>query len=87
MVKALAFGADFVMIGGMLADALGRRPVVLGGLLIYTLAGLLGATALSPAFTPAWAREGKVLCFYQPAHRFKTRYGTFGFSEPNTSPR
>ena len=33
------------LVGGMLADALGRRPVVLAGLFIYAVAGLLGAFA------------------------------------------
>lgn len=28
---------------------------------------------------PAYARDGKVLCFFQSAQRFKTRYATFGF--------
>ena len=31
---------------------------------------------------PAWGRDGKVLCFFQPASKFKTRYGTFGFEQP-----
>lgn len=31
---------------------------------------------------PAWAKDGKVLCFFQPAGKFKTRYGTFGFEQP-----
>ena len=30
---------------------------------------------------PAWARDGKVVCFFQPAQKFKTRYATFGFDE------
>ena len=30
---------------------------------------------------PAYARDGKVVCYYQSAHRFKSRYGTFGFSD------
>jgi len=31
---------------------------------------------------PAYAtKAGKVVCFYQSAHRFKSRYGTFGFSD------
>lgn len=30
---------------------------------------------------PAWAREGKVLCFFQSAQKFKTRYATLGFSD------
>jgi uncharacterized protein YdhG (YjbR/CyaY superfamily) len=30
---------------------------------------------------PAYAKDGKVVCFYQSAHRFKSRYGTFGFSD------
>jgi hypothetical protein len=28
---------------------------------------------------PAYARGGKVVCFFQSAQRFKTRYATFGF--------
>jgi hypothetical protein len=28
---------------------------------------------------PAWARDGKVICFFQSAQKFKTRYATFGF--------
>lgn len=30
---------------------------------------------------PAWAKDGKVLCFFQPAQKFKTRYATFGFQD------
>jgi uncharacterized protein YdhG (YjbR/CyaY superfamily) len=30
---------------------------------------------------PAWARDGKVLCFFQPRAKFKVRYATFGFNE------
>jgi uncharacterized protein YdhG (YjbR/CyaY superfamily) len=30
---------------------------------------------------PAYAKEGKVVCFFQSAAKFKTRYGTLGFSE------
>jgi hypothetical protein len=28
---------------------------------------------------PAYAKDGKVLCFFQSAEKFKTRYATFGF--------
>jgi hypothetical protein len=28
---------------------------------------------------PAYARDGKVVCFFQSAHKFKTRYATLGF--------
>jgi uncharacterized protein YdhG (YjbR/CyaY superfamily) len=28
---------------------------------------------------PAYAKEGKVVCFFQSAQKFKTRYATFGF--------
>ena len=28
---------------------------------------------------PAYAKDGKVVCFYQSAHKFKTRYATFAF--------
>src|SRR5512140_729059 len=30
---------------------------------------------------PAYAKDGKVVCFFQPALKFKTRYSTFGFSD------
>ena len=30
---------------------------------------------------PAWYRDGKVLCFFQPASKFKARYATIGFSD------
>jgi uncharacterized protein YdhG (YjbR/CyaY superfamily) len=30
---------------------------------------------------PAYYRDGKVICFYQPASKFKVRYSTFGFQE------
>jgi uncharacterized protein YdhG (YjbR/CyaY superfamily) len=28
---------------------------------------------------PAWAKDGKVLCFFTPAAKFKERYSSFGF--------
>ena len=42
------------------------------------------APALSPKTwygMPAYAKEGKVVCFFQSAHRFKSRYATFGFND------
>ena len=30
---------------------------------------------------PAYAKDGKVICFFQSAQKFKTRYATLGFSE------
>jgi len=42
------------------------------------------APALSPRTwygMPAYAKDGKVLCFFQPAQKFKTRYATFGFND------
>ena len=30
---------------------------------------------------PAYAKDGKVVCFFQSAEKFKTRYGTLGFSD------
>ena len=30
---------------------------------------------------PAYARDGKVVCFFQSAHKFKARYATFGFND------
>src|SRR5262249_1898695 len=30
---------------------------------------------------PAYARDGKVVCFFTPAHKFHTRYATFGFND------
>jgi uncharacterized protein YdhG (YjbR/CyaY superfamily) len=30
---------------------------------------------------PAYAKDGKVVCFFQPAQKFKTRYATVGFND------
>jgi uncharacterized protein YdhG (YjbR/CyaY superfamily) len=30
---------------------------------------------------PAYAKDGNVVCFYQNARKFKSRYGTLGFSD------
>jgi len=30
---------------------------------------------------PAYARDGKVVCFFQPAQKFNTRYATLGFND------
>ena len=30
---------------------------------------------------PAYARDGKIVCFFQSAEKFKSRYATFGFSD------
>jgi uncharacterized protein YdhG (YjbR/CyaY superfamily) len=30
---------------------------------------------------PAYAKDGKVVCFFKSAQKFKTRYATFGFSD------
>jgi uncharacterized protein YdhG (YjbR/CyaY superfamily) len=30
---------------------------------------------------PAYAKDGKVVCYFQSAQKFKTRYATFGFSD------
>ncbi len=42
------------------------------------------APALSPRLwygMPAYAMDGKVVCFFQAAQKFNTRYATFGFSD------
>jgi len=42
------------------------------------------APALTPRLwygMPAYAKDDKVVCFFQGAHKFKTRYATFGFSD------
>ena len=40
------------------------------------------APALSPRLwygMPAYAKDGKIVCFFQSAQKFKTRYATFSF--------
>jgi len=42
------------------------------------------APALSPRLwygMPAYAKDGKVVCFFQPAQKFNTRYATLGFND------
>ncbi|NUP32834.1 MAG: DUF1801 domain-containing protein [Streptomycetaceae bacterium] len=31
---------------------------------------------------PAYARDGKIVCFFQSADKFKARYATLGFNDP-----
>ncbi|MBM3960171.1 MAG: DUF1801 domain-containing protein [SAR202 cluster bacterium] len=45
-------------------------------------------TASAPDLTPrtwygmpAWAKDGKVICFFTPGTKFKARYATFGFND------
>ena len=43
-----------------------------------------GAPELSPKLwygMPAYAKDGKVVCFFQPALKFRARYATLGFSD------
>ena len=43
---------------------------------------IASAPALAPRLwygMPAYAKDGKVVCFFQSAQKFKTRYATFGF--------
>jgi uncharacterized protein YdhG (YjbR/CyaY superfamily) len=42
------------------------------------------APALSPKLwygMPAYAKDGKIVCHFQDAKKFKTRYATLGFSD------
>ena len=42
------------------------------------------APALSPRTwygMPAYAKDGKVVCYFQSAHKFTSRYATFGFND------
>jgi uncharacterized protein YdhG (YjbR/CyaY superfamily) len=42
------------------------------------------APALSPRTwygMPAYAKDDKIVCFFQPAAKFKSRYATFGFND------
>jgi len=45
------------------------------------------APALAPKTwygMPAYAKDGKVVCFFQSAQKFNTRYATFGFNDTAT---
>ena len=45
------------------------------------------APALSPKTwygMPAYAKDGKIVCFFQSAQKFKTRYATLGFNDTAT---
>jgi uncharacterized protein YdhG (YjbR/CyaY superfamily) len=42
------------------------------------------APGLSPKLwygMPAYAKDGKIVCFFQSAQKFKSRYATFGFND------
>ena len=47
-----------------------------------------GVTASAPSLSPktwygipAYAKDGKIVCFFQAAEMFKTRYATLGFND------
>ncbi len=45
---------------------------------------MANAPALAPKTwygMPAYGRDGKIVCFFQPAQKFKTRYATLGFND------
>ncbi len=51
---------------------------------IHTIV-LASAPTLAPKLwygMPAYARDGKNVCFFQPASKFKARYSTLGFNDP-----
>jgi uncharacterized protein YdhG (YjbR/CyaY superfamily) len=45
------------------------------------LAAAPGLTPKTWYGMPAYANDGKVVCFFQAAHKFKSRYATLGFSD------
>ena len=56
------------------------------------LHAVITATApdLSPKLwygMPAYAKDGKIVCFFQAAAKFKSRYATLGFNDPGESRR
>jgi hypothetical protein len=74
------------------SDILCRRSVLswksneraAGGRLGSRKGGLKRAPALSPKTwygMPAYAKDGKVVCFFQSAQKFNSRYATLGFSD------
>ena len=40
-----------------------------------------GLTSRTYYGMPAYAKDGKVVCFFQPASKFKARYATIGFND------
>ena len=45
------------------------------------LASVPGLTSRLWYGMPAYSRERRMICFFQPGQKFKTRYGTLGFSD------
>ena len=81
--KAAARGAnDEKAVVAKIAEMSGSDRAIAKGL--HTLIRSI-APALSPKTwygMPAYANEdGKVVCFFKPAEKFKSRYATFGFEE------
>jgi uncharacterized protein YdhG (YjbR/CyaY superfamily) len=44
--------------------------------------GTAGLAAKTWYGMPAYAKDGKIVCFFQPADKFKARYATLGFNDP-----
>ncbi len=74
-----ADGEDMVLakIAGM------REPDRVMGMRLHAVIKA-SAPALAPRLwygMPAYAKDGKVVCFFQAAQKFRTRYATLGFSD------
>lgn len=64
-----------------IADMSGRDRALAERLHAIVKAAAPGLSPRTWYGMPAYARDGKVVCFFQSAEKFKSRYSTFGFSD------
>ena len=86
---SVAFGANYSCVTVASSKALLEKVAEMKGT-DRAMATRLHAiiTAAAPALSPktwygmpAYAKDGKIVCFFQSAEKFDSRYATFGFSD------
>jgi hypothetical protein len=65
-----------------IADMGDRDRVIAERLHVVIKASAPGLTPRLWYGMPAYSKDGKIVCHFQPAQKFKTRYATLGFSDP-----
>ena len=81
-VKAAAAGADGESeLLAKIAEMPEADRVIAERLHAIIMASAPGLTPKTWYGMPAYAKDGSLLCHFQPARKFKTRYATLGFSD------
>ena len=65
-----------------IAELEGDDRTIAEGIHAIATDATIGLAAKTWYGMPAYAKDGKIVCFFQPADKFKARYSTLGFNDP-----